>query len=300
MSELKEWPLVTYIVVSFNHVRFVRDAIEGILNQDYPAIELIVVDDGSTDGSAELLRVLSAERNFKLVEKRNGGVVSSVNCAIPMASGEFVVIHASDDISHASRTREQVSVLLSDPGAGFTVGGIRKISEFGDVISPHVPTMRRTYRFDDFRRGQARAIAVSCLYRAEAIKGVVPLDESIVFEDVQLYWRVTAQGWSCVYADDILSVDYRIIHGSLGRRNKIKLAMDFRKFLDRYACEEWYREAIARANSGVFVQLAIDRKAFAVVFLVRNFANMSLPRMFRGLALIFVPRWLIYKIRAKY
>ena len=300
MVDNEEWPLVTYIVVSFNHVRFVRDAIESILGQDYPAIELIVVDDGSTDGSVELLRELSAERNFTLIEKRNGGIVSSVNLAIPMASGEFVAIHASDDISHVGRTRGQVGILLSHPGAGFTVGGIRKISELGDVISPHAPVGRRFYRFDDFRCGQGRAIAVSCLYRAAAIKGVVPLDESIVFEDVQLYWRVTEQGWSCLYADDILSVDYRIIHGSLGRRNKVRLAMDFRRFLGRYDSEKWYPEAVARANSGIFVQLAVEKKISALAFLFRNISSMSISRMIRGVVLIPIPRALISKIRARY
>lgn len=291
---------MTYVVLSYNHARFVRQAIESILAQRYPAIELIVVDDGSTDGSLEILRDLSFKRGFRLIEKENGGVVSSLNLGVSLASGQFIVPHASDDVSHPDRTTVQVGVLLQSPEAGFTVGGIRKISELGDVISPHIPTKRHFYRFDDFRCGRARAVAVSCLYRAKAIKEVVPLDDSIVFEDVQLYWRVTEQGWSCVYADDILAVDYRIIHGSLGRRSKVRLAMDFRRFLDRYAREEWYPDVIARANSGVFIQLAIDNKIAAIKFLLRNFSSMSLARMFRGIVLIPVPRWLIYKIRAKY
>ena len=58
MSDVIERPLVTYIVLSFNHAQYVEEAIVSIVNQDYEPIELIVIDDGSSDGSVDILRAM--------------------------------------------------------------------------------------------------------------------------------------------------------------------------------------------------------------------------------------------------
>lgn len=297
---MKEWPLVTYVLLSFNHARFVRQAIESILAQDYPAIELIVVDDGSTDGSVELLRALSAERGFRLLEKSNGGVVSALNAGAPLAAGEFIVPHASDDISHPGRTRAQVALLRENPEVGFTAGGIRKIDEGGEMlVAQPAPGLRR-YGFADFRAGRASVPAVSCMYRAEAIKPVLPLDETIAFEDVQLYWRVTEQGWTCLYDGRMALVDYRILRNSLGRGGKVRLWRDFMRFIQRYRDQPWYVDLRARANSGMFVQLAVSEKAEAVRFFLGNAGEITLKAALRGWLALVMPRWLQEKLRRKY
>jgi alpha-1,3-rhamnosyltransferase len=300
VSESGQLPLVSYVVLSFNHVRFVREAVESILSQDYPAIELIVIDDGSTDGSRELLRSLSAEHGFRLVEKKNGGIVSAVNAGIPLANGKFIVPHASDDISHPTRTREQVDLLLNYPHVGFTVGGIRKISANGVLLEDWQKNAPKLYYFEDFRTGRASVSAVSCMYRAEAIKSVLPLNEEISFEDVQLFWSVTENGWACLREDAIAAVDYRILENSLGRTRRSNLAQDFLHFIARYRAQPWYREVLTRASSGLFVQLAIEDKVRAVKFLFSNFGLISARQTLRGLILLVLPFRLIRRLRSRY
>ena len=300
MSELKEWPLVTYVVLSYNHARFVRQAIESILAQRYPAIELIVVDDGSTDGSVEILRDLSFRKGFRLVEKENGGVVSSVNLGVSLASGQFIVPHASDDVSHPDRTSVQVEMLMQFPDVGFVAGGIRKVDESGVPLGVPSGTRPCIYTFEDFRVGEAAVSAVSCMYRAEAIGGVLPLDERVSFEDVQLFWRVTEQGWKCLRDDRVAVVDYRIVRSSLGRSRKVKLWRDFLLFIRRYEGREWYPRLISRAYSGLFVQLAIEEKGRAIRFLFRNVVRIRLKELIRGCILLCMPRWLVSSLRKKY
>lgn len=300
MSESREWPLVTYVVLSYNHARFVRQAIESILAQRYPAIELIVVDDGSTDGSLDVLRDLSLKNGFRLIEKENGGVVSSVNVGVSLASGQFVVPHASDDVSHPDRTAVQVEMLLQFPDAGFVAGGIRKIDESGAPLGAPPGNKPCMYSFENFKEGEAAVSAVSCMYRAEAIGGVLPLDERVSFEDVQLFWRVTEQGWKCLRDDRVAVVDYRIVRNSLGRSRKVKLWRDFLIFIRRYEDREWYPRLLSRAYSGLFVQLAIEEKRGAIRFLLRNLARIRLKELVRGGILLCMPGWLIRSLRTKY
>ncbi|MBN8794113.1 glycosyltransferase family 2 protein [Thermomonas sp.] len=291
---------MSYVVFSYNHARFVRQAIDSILAQDYPALELIVVDDGSTDGSRELLRSLSREKGFQLVEKDNGGIVSAVNVGIPLASGAFIVPHASDDVSHPGRTRAQVRALQSMPQAGFTVGGIRKISEDGSLLEDCQAIGPKIYCFEDFLWRRASASAVSCMYRAEAIRAVLPLDERISFEDVQLFWRVTEEGWQCLLDDRILAVDYRIVRHSLGRSRKVRLWRDFLQFIQRYQGHSWYDAVLMQANSGLFVQLAIEEKREAIRFLLEHAKSIHSLALLRGGLLLPVPELVVRRMRKKY
>lgn len=300
MDSNQEWPLVSYVVLSYNHARFIRQAIDSILAQEYPAIELIVVDDGSTDGSRELLRGLSKEKGFRLIEKENGGVVSALNAGIPVARGDFIVPHASDDVSHSGRTRAQVAALQALPQAGFTVGGIRKISEDGAILEENQAIGPKVFCFDDFLMRRASVPAVSCMYRAEAIRAALPLDESISFEDVQLFWRVTEKGWYCLLDDRILAVDYRILPRSLGRQRKVRLWRDYMKFVRRYEGRPWYDSLLRDAKSGLFVQLAIEQKRDALRFMRAHAKDIRLPLLLRGCVLLPMPEWVIRHLRKKY
>jgi hypothetical protein len=138
------------------------------------------------------------------------------------------------------------------------------------------------------------------MYRAEAIRDALPLDEKICFEDVQLFWRVTERGWTCVHDDSVVAVDYRIITASLGRKSKVKLWRDFMAFLDRYRDREWHHEAYRRACAGLFVQLAIDEKKNALRFVAEHFRDIDAIALLRGGLLWCMPAEIAYRLRKKY
>jgi glycosyltransferase involved in cell wall biosynthesis len=88
-------PKVSIIIDNYNYERFVATAVESALNQTYPHCEVIVVDDGSTDGSREILAAYQSR--VKLVLKQNGGQPSAFNAGFEAASGELVAFLDSDD-----------------------------------------------------------------------------------------------------------------------------------------------------------------------------------------------------------
>ncbi len=108
-------PLVSVIIPSYNHIDFVEDAIKSVVGQTYPNIELIVVDDGSSDDSLELLSRLSVELYFTLASQSNSGVCRTLNRAIQeFSKGELVCILASDDYFHPLKIERQVNALQAN------------------------------------------------------------------------------------------------------------------------------------------------------------------------------------------
>src|SRR5262245_19240334 len=88
--------LATIVVNNFNYGRYLRGAIESATRQTHPHVEVIVVDDGSTDESEEVLR--SHEGAVRVVRKPNGGQASSLNVGLRESRGEFVCFLDSDDL----------------------------------------------------------------------------------------------------------------------------------------------------------------------------------------------------------
>ena len=88
-------PLVSVITPTYNREEFLRDTIESVLTQDYPRIEYIVLDDGSTDGTRELLRQYSGR--LRWASHQNMGETATVNAGFSMAKGEYLAIVNSDD-----------------------------------------------------------------------------------------------------------------------------------------------------------------------------------------------------------
>lgn len=90
-----EEPLVTALIVNYNYGRFLAEAIESALAQTYPRLEVLVMDDGSTDDSREVLR--RYEGRVRTILKANGGQASALNAGIAAARGEIICFLDSDD-----------------------------------------------------------------------------------------------------------------------------------------------------------------------------------------------------------
>ncbi len=106
-------PLVSVIIPVLNGERFIRDVVENVLAQDYPALELIIVDDGSTDRTAEIISRLP--HDIRYFRQDNAGPAAARNRGIRDASGEFVAFLDVDDLWPANNLTRLVDELLLDP-----------------------------------------------------------------------------------------------------------------------------------------------------------------------------------------
>jgi glycosyltransferase involved in cell wall biosynthesis len=118
-------PLVSVICLSYNHDRFVSQAVHSVINQTYKNIEIIVVDDASNDSSHDVVQKLVAEYPFIqfLAIKKNVGNCKAFNLGFALSKGDFIIDFATDDIMMPDRIAKQVNrfqSLSQDTGVVFT------------------------------------------------------------------------------------------------------------------------------------------------------------------------------------
>jgi glycosyltransferase involved in cell wall biosynthesis len=131
MSEL---PLVSIVTPSYNQAAYLEQALRSVLEQDYPRIEYLVVDGGSTDGSVETIQRY-AERLAWWVSERDQGQADGINKGLRRASGEFVAWLNSDDLYLPGAVRRAVETLQANPSLALAYGDVRSIDASGATIN---------------------------------------------------------------------------------------------------------------------------------------------------------------------
>lgn len=119
-------PLVSIVTVCRNAAPTLERTILSVLAQDYPAIEYIVVDGGSTDNTAEIL-LRYRSRIDRSVSEKDDGIADAFNKGIRLSTGEFVQFLNADDALGTGQISRGVAALEADPSAGFAFGDVRKV-----------------------------------------------------------------------------------------------------------------------------------------------------------------------------
>lgn len=112
---MKMKPLVTVIMAAYNSEKYIKEAIESILNQTYVNLELIIVEDAATDRTLQIIQEFSDQRIRLLSNQENRGTLYSMRRAVREAYGEFIAVLDSDDVSYPDRIQKQVSFLQTHP-----------------------------------------------------------------------------------------------------------------------------------------------------------------------------------------
>ncbi len=108
-------PTVSVVMPMYNSVKFVRQAIESLLDQTYKDIEVIVINDGSKDGCADVVKEIKDDRLI-FVDRENRGFVNTLNECISMARGKYIARLDDDDWCYPTRIEKQVKYLEEHPG----------------------------------------------------------------------------------------------------------------------------------------------------------------------------------------
>src|SRR6187399_1542665 len=104
----------------YNAERFLDAALQSVLRQTWSTLELLVVDDGSTDDSPRILkRAAARDGRLRVVRQPNGGIASALNLGLEAARGELVARMDADDVMVPSRLEVQSAFMLQNPSVGF-------------------------------------------------------------------------------------------------------------------------------------------------------------------------------------
>lgn len=180
-------PLVTIVTPSFNQAQFLEKTILSVLEQDYPRIEYIIMDGGSTDGSREIIERYAGKLAYWVSEKDHGQT-DAINKGFSRANGDILAWLNSDDTYEPGAIRQAVEYLMALPDVGLIYGNAHYIDAQGEIIGDF-PAAQTDYR--RLRRGYVHVPQQSSFWRAGLWKQVGPLDESIYFAmDYDLWLRL--------------------------------------------------------------------------------------------------------------
>ncbi|MCD6225910.1 glycosyltransferase [bacterium] len=136
MEKDKRNPLVSVIITAFNAAPFIEEAVISIMGQSYKNLEILIVDDGSTDNTWQILKKLAKrDKRIKLIRlEKNLGPSLASNEAIKQAQGEFIARMDADDVAFADRIEKQVRFLQNHPQVIAVGGQCQLIDEKGEII----------------------------------------------------------------------------------------------------------------------------------------------------------------------
>lgn len=270
-----EQPLVSIIVPSYNHEKYITQCIESIINQTYKNFELIVIDDGSKDNSVEILKDLQLKYEFKLFLQENHGTAHTINRGIKeFSSGEYITFCASDDYWVEDKLEKQVNYLKKHQQIPMCYGKCIYIDENGSEIPKYTKVKNRKLKggniFEDILLFKLHP-PVNYLFRKEIFVEVGFYDENLKAEDFDMNLRI-ANKYAIGFIDNYISY-YRLTDLNSKILRFEKVSDSHMRSIDKFKNHELHSKAIKLTYLRRFFNLApySKHKALAIKYLFQSF-----------------------------
>jgi len=217
-------PLVSIVCVCYNHQPYVEEALTSVFNQTYPSIQLIVVDDNSTDGSQELLRKLQITQSFELLLlPENNGYCRAFNRGWALAQGDYIIDLAADDKLVPQRVQLGVEG-LEDCKHAVQFGDARFIDGNNRVLGTHYTRDGKGRLLESVPSGNLYArllqryfiCAPTMMMKREVLEYLQGYDEQLSYEDFD-FWIRSARQFTYQFCDQVL-VEKRVLPSSMSKK----------------------------------------------------------------------------------
>ena len=186
---------ISFCLFTYNQSEYVYEALQSALAQNYSPMQIVIIDDGSSDGTAAIIEKeisnYSGSHQIKLLlKKKNKGLADSINTAIyDLADGEWLVFAAGDDISFKDRTLKIANMVMSNPTLTLIQSGVIRVNAVGEFLNNiHAPSLKLEGTFKESVLGAAAA------YHKPTITSFPQIGLRIVREDNVLTTRALISG----------------------------------------------------------------------------------------------------------
>ena len=179
---------ISVVISVYNGEKHLRESVESVLNQTFTDFEFIIVNDGSTDASLEIIKSYDDERIQIINNEENIGLTKSLNKALKQAQGEYIARQDADDISLPNRLELQLEFLEKHPEVALLGTGVYVINENGDTVEKRImhPKPKKS-----LLKGN-RFIHGSVMFRKSVIDELGAYNETLKYsQDYELWLRMS-------------------------------------------------------------------------------------------------------------
>ncbi len=226
-----DFPLVSVICLSYNHARFIQEALQSVFSQDYKPVEIVVVDDHSMDPSQKIIDELARDRTDirKIYLNENVGNCRAFNIGFRASRGSFIIDLAGDDVLMPERIREGVTCLSSlGESYGVHFSNAEYVDEDSRFVKYHYPMDQDGHLLQEIPQGDIYADLLNryfictptMMMRRKVLEELNGYDENLAYEDFD-FWIRSSRKYKYCFSDKALAKK-RIVEGSLSTLQYIR------------------------------------------------------------------------------
>jgi alpha-1,3-rhamnosyltransferase len=259
---LNSQPLVSVIIPSYNHEAFIATCIRSVFSQDYLNFEVIVIDDGSTDNSREILAKLHQEYDFKLILQENHGLSFTLNRGIQgYSKGKYITLCSSDDFWLEGKLNKQVKFLEENHHIPMVFGKSKIIDFNGNYLEDQTIALNHGlkggYIFKEIFLQDFHP-PVNYMYRSDIFNIIGLFDPEAWAEDFDMNLRIACK-FPIGYLDEFIYC-YRRGENSSSTHQPYKIINSHRYSIEKYATSKYYSEAVKRWHYRNFIWYSSRKK----------------------------------------
>ena len=215
--------LVSVIIPCYNSAAFLEEAIGSAMAQTYSPVEIVVVDDGSTDHSPEIAQRLPV----RYIRQANSGLAASRNLGIRESKGSYIVFLDADDRLKPEAIEIGVRILAQRPQCAMAVGDHLFVSHNGSYLAPSRKNCPPAFHYEALLRSNFIEMVSTVIFRRSVLEEAGGFDTRFrVSEDYELYLRV-ARAHS-IYCHPAIVAEYRIHESNISRNAELMLITTLR------------------------------------------------------------------------
>lgn len=201
---------VTAIIPVYNGEKYLKEAIESVLNQTVLPDELVIIDDGSIDGSLDIIKQIKCSIPIKIISQQNAGQSSARNNGVKNSKTNYIAFLDQDDFWYKNHIEVLIQPFLQNPSIGWVYSNLDTVRSDGSIIQQNLlDTINIRHPKNDINICLSEDMFIlpsASIIRKKAFQSINGFDERLSgYEDDDLFLRLFYNGWKNIYINDSLS-----------------------------------------------------------------------------------------------